>query len=69
MNIPRFTAEASLYGESEHYRTAGAHTQADGAIQPAGKTCSDCEDLCGNTEFGVICRPSQYPKSWWCLCL
>jgi hypothetical protein len=36
MNMPGFTAEASLYGESGHYRTAGAHTHADGAIQPAG---------------------------------
>ena len=36
MNMPGFTAEASLYGGSGHYRTAGAHTQADGAIQPAG---------------------------------
>jgi hypothetical protein len=36
MNIPGFTAEASLYRESEHYRMAGAHTHADGAIQPAG---------------------------------
>jgi len=36
MNIPGFTAEASLYGESGHYRTAGAHTEADRAIQPAG---------------------------------
>jgi hypothetical protein len=36
MNIPGFTAEASLYRESGHYRMAGAHTHADGAIQPAG---------------------------------
>jgi hypothetical protein len=42
MNTPDFTAEASLYGESEHYLMAGAHTLADGAIradgviQPAG---------------------------------
>jgi hypothetical protein len=35
MNIPGFTAEATLYGESGHYRTAGEHTQADGDIQPA----------------------------------
>jgi hypothetical protein len=37
MNIPGFRAEASLYRESGHYRTAGAHTHADGAIQPAGR--------------------------------
>ena len=36
MNIPSFTAEASLSGESGHYRMAGAHTHAYGAIQPAG---------------------------------
>ena len=36
MNIPGFRAEASLYGESGHYRMAGAHTQANGTIQPAG---------------------------------
>jgi|SRR5215204_2908993 len=36
MNMPGFTAEASLYRESGHYRTAGAHTEAEGAIQPAG---------------------------------
>jgi hypothetical protein len=35
MNIPSFTAEASLYGKSGHYRMTGAHTQADGGIQPA----------------------------------
>jgi len=37
MNIPGFTAEASLYGKSGHYRMAGAHTHAEGAIQPAGR--------------------------------
>jgi hypothetical protein len=36
MNLPGFTAEVSLYRESGHYRTTGAHTHADGAIQPAG---------------------------------
>ncbi len=35
MNMPGFTAEATLYRESGQYRTAGAHTRADGAIQPA----------------------------------
>jgi hypothetical protein len=73
MNIPGFTAEASLYRrserKSEHYRMAGAHTHADGAIQPAGSICSRCEDLCGNTEFGVVCIPSWYPRPGWCNCL
>jgi hypothetical protein len=36
MNMPGFTAEASLYGESGHYLMARAHTHADGTIQPAG---------------------------------
>jgi len=36
MNLPGFTAKASLYEESGHYRMAGAHTHAYGAIQPAG---------------------------------
>ena len=55
MNIPGFTAEASLYGKSGNYRTAGAHTQADGAIQPAifdrsqrpsPYECARCTDEC-----------------------
>jgi len=35
MKTPGFIAEASLYRESGHYRMAGTHTRADGAIQPA----------------------------------
>jgi hypothetical protein len=42
MNLPSFSAKASLYEESGHYRTAGAHTQADGAIQPAWLRRDSC---------------------------
>jgi len=36
VNVPGFSAEASLYRESGYYRVAGAYTHPDGAIQPAG---------------------------------
>jgi hypothetical protein len=52
MNIPGFTAEASLYRDSGQYQMAGAHTHADGAIQPAisRSNCywdcmASCDDL------------------------
>jgi hypothetical protein len=35
MNMPRFTAEASLYRTSGHHPTAGTFSQAAGTIQPA----------------------------------
>ena len=46
MNIPGFRAEASLYGESGHYRMAGAHTQANGTIQPAAIRGNYWADRC-----------------------
>jgi hypothetical protein len=53
MNIPGFTAEASLYRserKSEHYLMAGAHTHADGAIQPAW-----LQNRCWLNSFGQLC--------------
>ena len=35
MNLPGFTAETSLYRTTEHYRTARAHQQIRGTVQPA----------------------------------
>ena len=35
MNIPGFSAEASLYKTSRHYRGSGEFDQADGSIYPA----------------------------------
>ena len=46
MNIPGFRAEASLSGESGHYRMAGAHTQANGTIQPAAIRGNYWADRC-----------------------
>jgi hypothetical protein len=73
MNIPGFSAEASLYGESGHYRTTGAHTHADGTIQLASlyrhygaDKCSDCAEWC--SPYESFCRSYLYPRSDWCLC-
>jgi hypothetical protein len=62
MNIPGFTAEASLYRESEHYRMAEAHTQDDGAIQPAywPPQCwmpDECTVCCIGFDGRPYCRP------------
>ena len=35
MNMPGFTAEASLYKTSECYHIAGTRDQADGTVHPA----------------------------------
>jgi len=35
MSMPGFTAEASLYPTSGHYRLVGTRGQADGAIHPS----------------------------------
>jgi hypothetical protein len=35
MNIPGFTAEATLYQSKDHYHTAVEAAQAIGVIQPA----------------------------------
>jgi hypothetical protein len=53
MNIPGFTAEASLYRKIERYRMAGAHAQADGAIQPAqrGNCYWDCMANCTDLDY------------------
>jgi len=67
MNIPGFTAKASLYGESEHYRMAGAHTladgaiRADGAIQPA-QFSARCQDR--GTYFCCYYPDSGETRCW-----
>jgi len=38
-NIPGFTAEASIYKTSDHYRMAKVFQQADGAVYPAVPCC------------------------------
>jgi hypothetical protein len=35
MNLPGFTAEASLYQTSEYYRRAGAMAPPEGSLEPA----------------------------------
>jgi hypothetical protein len=68
MNLPGFTAEVSLYEESLHYRMAGAHTHANGTIQPASSMrwqslpdCySDCLDWCYPYDVGSR-RPGASP--------
>jgi hypothetical protein len=40
MNVPRFTAEASLYRTSRHYqRAAGGSSLGDGDVGPAAPVC------------------------------
>jgi hypothetical protein len=34
MNMPRFTAEESIYRTSRHYRLSGAFNQVGGVINP-----------------------------------
>jgi hypothetical protein len=52
MNMPGFTAEASVYKTSERYHALAAvsHYQTDGAILPAsciGECMYDCREMGG----------------------
>jgi hypothetical protein len=65
MNMPSFTADASLYGERGHYRMAGAHTwadaaiRADGAIQPQqGATACEWASYPDGCK-GATCDPGK----------
>ncbi len=60
MNLPRFTAESSLYSTSVNYFGGGALLQGKSIVQPALFTCRDCVDICEGDLIGA-CMP-------WCLC-
>ena len=46
INMPGFTAEASLYPTSRHYQMAQAPAQAGGAVRPAGFVDPGCYARC-----------------------
>jgi hypothetical protein len=61
MNMPRFTAEASLYTASRHYQMAQAPAQAGGAVRPAivDLNCyNECHISCTSDCFGDHGFPS-----------
>jgi hypothetical protein len=63
MNIPGFTAEASLFKVSEYYHKIGTDIPGDGTIQPAfwrGGCIKFCADQCHNWDCmrSCICRCS-----------
>ena len=45
MNIPGFTAEASVYRASHDYLGTGSADLQGGAVIPAIPRCSNCDDL------------------------
>jgi hypothetical protein len=55
INMPGFTAEASLYPTSRHYQMAQAPAQAGGAVRPAGFVDHDCYTSC-NSFCGPDCK-------------
>ena len=55
MNIPRFTAEASLYATSEHYRLSGASAGRRGSILAQSLLCSRAGQPCGGID--LVCCP------------
>jgi hypothetical protein len=60
MNIPRFTAEASLYGSSSYYRygqSADSKTQA----QDRAQVIPQLSVSCGNKSLDTICFPFAAP--------
>ena len=62
VNMPGFTAEASLAKTGERYRmfvTRNAEFAAS-VVQPARFPCSSCEDICAGDIIGQ-CLP-------WCFC-
>jgi hypothetical protein len=57
MNIPGYTAEATLYRTSAHYRMRESPTRANGAIQPAFWYCFP---YCVPTKWGHLCAKLCY---------
>ena len=54
MNLPGFSAEASLYDASGHYYMTGHRDQADGALHPAQlgpSPCGACQLRCNFCDF------------------
>jgi hypothetical protein len=70
MNLPRLTAEASVYRTGEAYRTAPAAERGTGAcIAPA--TAADCvigleavRDYINNMDFTTLKQKLTLPPSW-----
>lgn len=54
MNIPQFTAQASLYKTSMHYRTIGKFGQADATIYPALSIDDLVKSSTGLTYFDLL---------------
>jgi len=47
MNIPGFTAEASLYKVGKQYQQVGGGIYSTASVVPAGSCCAPCgKDLC-----------------------
>ncbi len=46
MNMPRYTAEASLYQTSEHYQMIGTQAGSTGQVVPAIPPCRNCDYIC-----------------------
>ena len=64
MNMPGFTAEASLYKMSGNYRMIGTFDQGGEAIRPA--SCDrGCISYCQNQLRN--CDNTCYPTDRWCL--
>ena len=63
MNMPGFSAQASLYKTSGSYRIAGALGQADTAIRPAAIDF-DCAEACRS-----LCESSIQPRTCFNRCV
>jgi hypothetical protein len=50
MNVPGFTAEASLYKTSQLYFAFRSVRQAASAVRPQSSCLDDCLDLCGTVD-------------------
>jgi len=53
MNIPEFTAQASLYRTSNSYRSGSLHRVSDNQVHPAD-CYSDCRNPCARDCSGLV---------------
>ncbi len=79
MNVPGFTAEASLYRTSRHYHIGRTAIHAEGTIQPAirnPRCMEDCLDMCNsdpnlyefndcNEACACACSSGHYKGGCW----
>ena len=66
MNVPGFTADASLYRVSNHYYVHGMYHRTESNVYPADYLDQNCLDAC-KVDCGIACAGLLGSNKAWCI--